>query len=74
MLASYRRIASTVTARQLDERVSRDVDEDSVLACALAARADLIVTGDDDLLVLHDFKGIAIVSAAEAVRRLGSKS
>ena len=70
MLASYRRIATMVTARQLDERVSRDIDDDSVLACALAARADLIVTGDKDLLVLNDFKGIAIVSAAEVVRWL----
>jgi predicted nucleic acid-binding protein len=45
-----------------------------VLACALAARADWVVSGDDDLLVLHSFKGIAIVSPADAIRRLGSKS
>lgn len=38
MLRGYRRIATTVTARQLDERVSRDADDDAVLACALAAR------------------------------------
>ena len=70
MLASYRRIATTVTARQLDERVSRDADDDAVLACAFAARADLVVSGDDDLLVLRSFKGIAIVSAASAVRQI----
>ncbi len=73
MLANYRRISTTVTARQLDERVSRDADDDAVLACAIAARADLVVSGDDDLLVLQSFKGIAIVSAAEAIGRLGSK-
>jgi len=72
MLAGYKRIATTVTARQLDERVSRDADDDAVLACALAARADLVVSGDDDLLVLQSFKGIAIVSAADAIRRLGA--
>ncbi len=32
--------------------VCRDPDDDNVLACALAADADYIVTGDDDLLVL----------------------
>ena len=40
MLANYRRIATLVTARQLDAQVSRDADDDAVLACALAARAD----------------------------------
>ena len=48
MLASYRRIATLVAVRQLDAQVSRDPDDDAVLACALAARADLIVSGDDD--------------------------
>jgi uncharacterized protein len=47
--------------------VSRDPDDDHVLACALAARADLIVSGDNDLLVLERFEGIAIVNAAQAL-------
>lgn len=74
MLAGYHRIATTVTARQLDERVSRDADDDAVLACAWAARADFVVSGDDDLLTLHSFQGIAIVSPADAIRRLGAKA
>ena len=68
LLANYRRMATTVTARSLDAQVSRDVDDDDVLACALAARADLIVSGDDDLLVLKNFNGVPIVTAAQAVR------
>ena len=43
MLAGYGRIATGVTARKLDKRVSRDVDDDAVLACAPAARADLVL-------------------------------
>lgn len=74
MLASYKRLSTTVTARQLNERVSRDADDDAVLACALAARADLIVSGDDDLLVLERFAGIAIVSAAEALKPFGPRA
>ena len=69
MLANYKRIATTVSARQLDERVSRDADDDAVLACALAARVDLVVSGDDDLLVLGSFKDIAIVSVSAAMRQ-----
>lgn len=72
MLANYRRIATQVTARQLDAQVSRDADDDAVLACALAARADLVVTGDDDLLSLKRFNGIPIVTIAQAVKGFGA--
>ena len=70
MLLDYQRLATVVTARQLEKPVSRDADDDAVLACALAARADLIVTGDDDLLVFKTFNGIPIVTARYAVERL----
>jgi len=55
-VANYKRLAKSVTARQLDARVSRDVDDDAVLACALAARADLIVSVNTALKLL-DGKG-----------------
>lgn len=54
-------------------RVVRDPDDDHVLACALAARADLIVTGDNDLLDLNAYQDIQIVTAAEALRRIESQ-
>ncbi len=44
-------------------RASRDPDDDRFLACAVAGRADAVVTGDQDLLVLREFRGIPIVSA-----------
>lgn len=67
MLQHYRRLATLVHARALAQRVSRDVDDDTVLACALAGRAGLIVSGDDDLLSLRSFSGIPIVAVAQAV-------
>lgn len=51
-------------------RVVRDPDDDHVLACALAARTDLIVTGDNDLLDLNAYQDIPIITAAEALRRI----
>lgn len=72
MLASYRRIATLVTARQLDEQVSRDADDDAVLACAVAARANLVVSGDDDLLSLKSFNSIPILNVAQAVKGFGT--
>jgi putative PIN family toxin of toxin-antitoxin system len=51
-------------------RVVRDPDDDHVLACALAASADLIVSGDPDLLVLTAYERIPIVTPAAALRKI----
>jgi len=51
-------------------RASIDPDDDHVLACALAARADFVVSGDSDLLNLKSYQRIPIVSPAEALTRL----
>jgi putative PIN family toxin of toxin-antitoxin system len=70
MRANVRRLVTIVQPHPLQAPVARDADDDAVLACAVAARADLIVSGDDDLLSLARFAGIAIVTAAQAVRRI----
>jgi predicted nucleic acid-binding protein len=48
--------------------VPRDADDDQVIAAALAAQADLIVSGDNDLLSLGQYQGITIVMPAQAVQ------
>jgi putative PIN family toxin of toxin-antitoxin system len=48
----------------------RDPKDLPVLACAVAAEADAIVTGDKDLLVLASFRGIPIITAQQALQRL----
>ena len=45
--------------------VCRDKDDDNVLACALDADADNLVTGDKDLLQLKVFRGIRIITPRE---------
>jgi putative PIN family toxin of toxin-antitoxin system len=67
MLESYKRLVTVVATRPLAQPVSRDSDDDAVLACAASARADLIVSGDKDLLVLGQFLGIPIVSVRDAL-------
>jgi uncharacterized protein len=42
--------------------VCRDADDDNILACALAARAGYLVTGDADLIVIGTYRGIRIVT------------
>ena len=43
-------------------RESRDPKDDKFLEVALNGKADLIVTGDADLLALHPWRDIAILS------------
>jgi putative PIN family toxin of toxin-antitoxin system len=43
--------------------VSRDPDDDYLLGCAAAAGADYLVTGDDDLLSVGQYRAVAIVDA-----------
>ncbi len=42
--------------------VCRDTDDDNILACALAAKAEYLVTGDTDLLELKSYQGIRIIT------------
>ena len=39
-----------------------DPDDDRILECAVAAKADFLVSGDRHLLALHTYKSISIVS------------
>jgi uncharacterized protein len=48
----------------------RDPKDRHVLGLAAAAQADMIVTGDKDLLVLKRYKGIEILAPREALLRL----
>ena len=63
--------AQVIDVVPLPEPVCRDPDDDVVLALVLAASADLIVSGDNDLLVLEQFEGVPIVNTAQALHRLG---
>lgn len=50
-------------------KACRDPKDDKFLEVAVSADADVIVTGDDDLLELHPFRGIEIVTPREYLKR-----
>lgn len=52
------------------ESVSRDPKDDPFLACAAAAKADFLVTGDDDLLCLKTHGETKIVTPHQFVDAL----
>lgn len=70
LMIRYRHITTVIHPAPIPPTVLTDPDDDHVLACAVAARADLIVSGDRDLLDLGKFQNIPLVAAAEALQRI----
>jgi uncharacterized protein len=68
----YAALVTLVAPAVIAPTITRDPADDQVLTAALAARADLIVSGDAHLLDLKSFKGIEIVTAAVAVERIAA--
>lgn len=62
------RVALLVEPAPLGKRRSRDAKDDPFLACALASRAEFIVTKDKDLLALKKPFGVEIVTPREFYR------
>ena len=48
--------------KKLNKIISRDPDDDNVLAAAEFKKVDCIVTGDKDLLTIENYKNINILS------------
>jgi len=53
-------------------RIAPDPDDDVVIGTALAAKADLIVTGDKPLLSVADYQGVRIVGVSQALQIIGT--
>jgi putative PIN family toxin of toxin-antitoxin system len=51
-----------VKPQPFEKTVSRDPDDDNIIATAVAGSCTCLVTGDQDLLELGEFAGIRIVS------------
>lgn len=69
-ISHYGELAISVSPLLTPRAVPGDADDDHVIAAALAAHADLVVSGDRHLLSMGSYQGLAIVSVAEAVRRI----
>lgn len=67
VLAQLGSVAEVVPIIQL-VRECRDLKDDKFLEVALNGRADVIVTGDADLLKMHPWRGIEILSTAEHLK------
>jgi len=70
LFSRYYSAVKVVEPAPLGKQRSRDAKDDPYLACALGARAKLIVTRDDDLLAMGKPFGIEIITPRELLTRL----
>jgi len=70
LVADYLELVELVIVADIAPAVSADPDDDALLATALAAAADMIVSGDTHLLNLKHYQDIPIITAVEALQRI----
>jgi len=64
-------ISTVVSPDDVPEVIEKDPSDNRILACAIEAEADYVVSGDSHLLELGEYEGIDIMEPAEFVRRIG---
>ncbi|MGB5063846.1 MAG: putative toxin-antitoxin system toxin component, PIN family [Candidatus Competibacter sp.] len=66
------RKADIVQPQTVPKVIADDPDDDHILACAVAGKAAIIVSGNKHLLRLKEYEGIPIVRPMDFLRTLGS--
>ncbi|MCL2182980.1 MAG: putative toxin-antitoxin system toxin component, PIN family [Chitinispirillia bacterium] len=61
----------TVLPQHRASGVCRHSKDDKYIECALAAQADCIISGDNDLLTLKEYKGIKMMKPREFLDAVG---
>lgn len=70
LVLGYAALAAVVEPAAIGPVIAADPDDDAVIACAVAAQAHIIVSGDSHLLDLQQYQDIAILRAAELIVRI----
>jgi len=70
LMLGYAALTTVVRAAPVSGAVPEDPDDDQVLGCAIASKADFIVSGDSHLLRLREYEGVPIRSAGELLELL----
>lgn len=73
MLAEYASETVMVKTKGNLRGICRDPKNDMVIECAVIAGADLIVTGDKDLLTVKTYEGIRVLTPREFLQLLESQ-
>jgi putative PIN family toxin of toxin-antitoxin system len=61
--------AEIILAPELSERVCKDPDDDKFLACAIAGRCKIVVSGDKQLREVSGYRGVEVMSPRAFLNR-----
>ena len=67
LMAIATALCPSVPIEDVDIPDLRDPDDDKIIATAIAANAEVVITGDQDLLVLQDVQGIRILTPTQVL-------
>jgi putative PIN family toxin of toxin-antitoxin system len=70
LVLGYAALSSVVVPPTIEPVILAAPDDDAVLACAVAAQGEVIVSGDRHLLDLKKYAGIRILTAATLVAEI----
>jgi putative PIN family toxin of toxin-antitoxin system len=70
LVLGYAALATVVQPAAIEPVITDDPDDDAVLACAVAAAAEVVVSGDPHLLRLKKYQEIRILTAVELLAEL----
>ena len=65
LLKRFRMVTTLVEPETSLDVIDRDPPDNRVLECAVAASAAYIISGDDHLLAIGDYRGIVILKSAD---------
>lgn len=69
VVLGYAALAITVRSQKIDPVIKADPDDDKVLACAKAANAEVIISGNHHLLDLNEYEGIRIMAVNQLLEQ-----
>ena len=68
LMESLLSVVEVIPDLAIEPVIKRDPDDDKILACAVAARAEWLISGDDHLLSVKRYKGIRIITPSQFSR------
>ncbi|MCG2783574.1 MAG: hypothetical protein L6461_00550 [Anaerolineae bacterium] len=70
LVYGYAALARTIRPTKIKPVILADPDDDQVLACAKAAKAEVITSGDSHLLDLKEYEGIQILTVNQFLEQV----
>jgi uncharacterized protein len=70
LVLGYAALASVIEPATIEPVILADPDDDAVIACAIAAQGEIIVSGDSHLLDLKRYRKVRIITAAKLIAEI----